>query len=166
MIDQLDLHSMPLPPARVHALQHFGPVLAFGPPGAGIDLNVCVIGIGLSGQESRDLVAVGASGQLGQRANAVVDQGRIAFRLGHFDQLGGVGQLAFERLGRADCLLQAAALTHDFLRRLGIVPQRRILDLCIQLVEPLQRAVPIEEAAQQLGSGIDLVDVGLRFSAH
>ena len=86
--------------------------------------------------------------------------------LGHFDQFARVGELALERLGRADRLLEAAALAHYVLRRLGIVPQRRILDLGIELVEPLQRAVPVEEAAQQRGSGIDLVDMGLRFGAH
>ena len=61
---------------------------------------------------------------------------------------------------------QAASLAHDVLGALGVVPQRRILDLVIELDQPPVRLVPIEEAAKQRGSGIDLVDMGLRFGAH
>ena len=67
---------------------------------------------------------------------------------------------------RADRFLQPPPLAHDFLRRLGIVPQRRILDLVVKLCQPPVRLVPVEEPAEQLGGGVDLVDMGLRFGAH
>ena len=71
-----------------------------------------------------------------------------------------------DRAGGADRLVEPAALAHHLLRRLGIVPQRRVLDPGVELVEPLQRAVPVEEPAQEVEGGIDLVDGGLRFGAH
>ena len=96
----------------------------------------------------------------------VVGKGGIALRLGQLHELDRVGQLTLDRPRCVDRFFQPAALAHDLLRGLGIVPQGGILNLRIQLVEPLQRAIPIEEAAQQRQGGIDLVDMGLRFGAH
>ncbi len=96
----------------------------------------------------------------------VVDQRRVAFRLGKLDQLGGVGELALDRARRRNRLVEPPALAHHVLRLLGIIPQAGILDLGIQLVEPLQRPVPVEETSEQRRRGIDLVDMGLRFGAH
>ena len=53
----------------------------------------------------------------------------IAFGLGQFDQLDRVVELPLDRARRADRLFQPPPLAHDFLRRLGIVPERRVLDL-------------------------------------
>ena len=166
MVDQLDLHSVALAPAGVHPLQHLGPVLAFGAAGAGIDLDIAVVGVGLARQQRRDLVALGPRGEVGEAVDAFDDQRLVALGLGHLDQLGGVAQLALDRLGRVDRLVEPAALAHHFLRRLGIVPQRRLLDLGVELLEPPLRPVPVEEPAQQRGRGLDLVDMGLRFGAH
>ena len=166
VVDQLDLHAVPLGPAGIHPLQHAGPVLALGPAGPGIDLDVAVVGVRLAGEQRGDLVALGPLGQLGQRPSAVVDQRVVALRLGHLDQLDGVGQLALDLARRPDRLVQPAPLAHHFLRRLGIVPQARLLDPGVQFLQPAQRPVPVEEAAQQRGRGIDLVDMGLRFGAH
>jgi hypothetical protein len=58
---------------------------------------------------------------------------RVALGLGHLHQLGGVGQLLLDRPGRGDRLVEAAALAHHHLRRLGIVPQFRVLDLRVEL---------------------------------
>ena len=65
-VDQLDLHAVALAPARVHALQHLGPVLALGAAGAGIDLDIGVVGIGLAGEQGGDLVLLGALGEIGE----------------------------------------------------------------------------------------------------
>src|SRR5262249_62216486 len=43
-----DLEAAPLGPARVHARQDLGPVLRLGAAGAGIDLHIGVIGVGLA----------------------------------------------------------------------------------------------------------------------
>ena len=157
---------MPLAPARVHPLQHAGPILAFGAAGAGIDLDIGVVGVGLAGQQRRDLVALGALGELGQALDRVVDQALVALGVGHLHQLDRVGQLALDRARRAHRSVEPLALAHHFLRRLGIVPQRRVLDLGVELLQPALGAVPVEEPAQQRGRGVDLVDIGLRFGAH
>ena len=61
---------------------------------------------------------------------------------------------------------EPAPLAHHFLGLLGIVPQRRVLDARVELVEPAQRAVPVERAAHQRQRGLDPVDMGLPFGTH
>ncbi len=90
----------------------------------------------------------------------------IALGLGHLDQLDGVVELGLDRAGRGDRLVEPATLAHHVLRGLGIVPQRLVLDARVEFVEPAERAVPIEEAAQQRERVVDLFDMGLRFGAH
>ena len=133
IVDHLDLVAVALGPARVHALEHLGPVLALGAAGAGIDLDIGVVGVGLAGEQGGDLVALGALGELGQSGDGVVDHRRVALGLGHLHQLGGVGQLLLDRPGGGDRLVEAPALAHHHLRRLGIVPQFRVLDLRVEL---------------------------------
>ena len=124
MIDQLDLVAAPLGPARVHALQHLGPILALGAAGAGIDLDIGVVAVGLARQQGGDLVALGALGHLRERSDGVIDQYAVALGLGHLHQFDRVGQLPLDRPRRADRFVEPAALAHHDLRRLGIVPER------------------------------------------
>src|SRR5690606_21060781 len=66
----------------------------------------------------------------------------------------------------ADGAFQPAALAHHFLGALGIVPQRRILDARVELVEPAHGAVPVERAPHQRQRRLDPLDVGLPFGTH
>ena len=54
----------------------------------------------------------------------------------------------------------------DRLRLLGIVPQGRVFDARVQLVEFAQRALPVERPAHQRQRGFDPIDVGLPFGTH
>src|SRR3546814_13669831 len=80
----------------------------------------------------------------------------VALHLGQLDQFGGVVALFLDRARRGHRLVEPATLAHHLLRRLGIVPQRRVLDLRIELVEPAQRAVPVEKAAYKREGGIEV----------
>ena len=53
----LDLVAVLLGPARVHAQQHRGPVLALGAAGAGMDFEIGVVGVGLARQQRLELAA-------------------------------------------------------------------------------------------------------------
>src|SRR5439155_8682179 len=115
MVDQLDPGAVALGPARVHPLEHLGPILAFGAAGAGVDLDISVVGVRLAREQRGDLVALGALGKLVEAADGVVDQRSIAFAFGELDQFYGVGEFALNRSGRSDRLLQALALAHQVL---------------------------------------------------
>src|SRR5205085_7306759 len=51
LLQELDLEAVLLGPARVHAQQHAGPILALGAAGARMDLHVAVVGIGLAREQ-------------------------------------------------------------------------------------------------------------------
>ena len=57
--EQLDLVAVLLGPARVHAQQHAGPVLALGAAGAGMDFEIGVVGVGLAGEQRLELAPRG-----------------------------------------------------------------------------------------------------------
>ena len=166
VVDHLDLVSVALAPPGIHAEQHFRPVLALGSARARVHFNVAAVRVRLAGQESRDLVAFRALGKVAETAHGVIRQCRIALQLRQLHQLDRVAELALDRPGRVDGLLEPPTLAHHLLRRLGIVPERRVLNLGVKLIQALQRTIPVEEPAQQRQGGIDLVDMGLRFGAH
>jgi hypothetical protein len=139
---------------------------AFGAPGARIDLDIGVVGVRFPGEQGGDLVALGTLGEFGEAGDGVVDQRAVALAVGELHQLQCIGELTLDRAGRPYRMLQPLALAHHLLRRLGIVPQRRLLDLGVQLFQPAVGAVPVEEPAQQRGGGLNLLNMGLRFGAH
>ena len=57
------LVAVRLGPAHVHAQQHLGPVLRLGAAGAGVHLDVAVVGVGLAGQQALDLAPLGLGGE-------------------------------------------------------------------------------------------------------
>ena len=93
---QLHLVAVLLGPAHIHAHQHLGPVLRLGAAGAGVDLDVAVVGVGLAGQQALDLAPLRLLGQRAQRRHAFVGHRRVAVRLGHADQFQRVGDLALQ----------------------------------------------------------------------
>ena len=166
LVDQFDLQAVAFAPARIHAAEHPGPVLALGAARPGIDLDIGVVAIGFARQQRLDLVLFGAAREIGERGEAVGLHLGIALGLGHFDQLCRIVELAFDRARCGDRLIETAPLPHNRLRRLGVVPQSLILNARVEFIEPTQRAVPVEEPAEQRERVLDRVDMSLRFSAH
>jgi hypothetical protein len=137
-VDQFDLHAVALGPAAVHALEHAGPILALGPARARIDLDIAVVGVGLARQQGGDLVAFGPLGKVGQRADAVVDQAVVI--------LGSAISISSTVSVSSVSSLRVAAIASSSRRRSritscapGVVPQRRVLDLRVELLQPPQR---------------------------
>ena len=95
-----DLVAVLLGPAHVHAQQHLGPVLRLGAAGAGIDLDVAVVGVGLARQQAFDLAPLGFVGQRAQRRHRLGDHRGVALGLGQLDQFQRVGDLALELAAR------------------------------------------------------------------
>ena len=85
-----------------------------------------------------------------QRFSAGLRVGRnflFAFGLGHLDQLDIVREPLVEVGIGVERGLQRLAFAHDLLRALGVVPQRRVLDFRVQLVEALVRGIPVKDAS-------------------
>ena len=123
LLDDLDLEFVALGPSRIHAKQHARPIAALGPAGAGVNLDISVIGIGFAGQQRLDLTALGFHLQGFQLAEAFLLGRRVLFRLGKLDQRDRVQKFTFETIERAKPFLELGTLAHDFLRGLGVVPR-------------------------------------------
>src|SRR3546814_10785000 len=74
IVDHLHLHTAPLAPALIHALQHFGPVLAFGAASACVDFKIGVVGVCLSREKRPYLIIVGSVRQRFQGHDAFIDR--------------------------------------------------------------------------------------------
>jgi hypothetical protein len=121
---------------------------------------------GLAREQRLDLVLLSARRERRQRGDRLVHHRLVAFHFGELDQFGGIVPFTLDRPRRGDRFVEAAAFAHDILRGLGIVPQRRVLDLRVELVEAAHRTVPVEEPAKQRQRRVDRIDMVLRFGAH
>ena len=147
IIDRFDFHPPPLGPARVHAAKHFGPVIALGSARPGVDFDIGVVRIGLTRQQGCHFVAFRPLGHHRKLRDTIIDHAVIALGFGHFHQLDCVIKFGLNCPRRTDSFLEPPTFAHDDLSCLGIIPQRRILDHRIQLFEPRERTVPVDEPA-------------------
>lgn len=131
-----------------------------------MDFEIGVGCIRLPREQRLDLVVVRLGGQRSEAGDRLIAQRAVPFRIRHFQQLDRIELVFLDRAGGGDGGVEPGALAHYLLRLFLVVPQARIFDARVQLIEPAQRAVPIEEAAQQVQRGIDTVTIGLRFGAH
>ena len=97
---------------------------------------------------------------------ALVDNGGVVLSLAHFDKLDCIGHFLRNLVDRPNRGLEPAAFAHHRFGALRIVPQLRILDPRVQLVEPAQRAIPVKELAHQRQCLVDPIDMGLPLGTH
>ena len=127
--------------------QHLRPVLAFGAAGAGVDLEVGVVGVGLAREQRLDLPARHLRGEPRDLRLGIGDDPLVALRLAELDQAEIVGKLALGRPHRRDRGVEVLALAHDALRVLRVVPEIRILDAGVQLLQPAFGDIPVKDAS-------------------
>ena len=129
-----DLELPALGPARVHAQQDVGPVLALGAAGAGVDLEVGVVAVGLAGQQRLDLGRACVLQRLLQGRFGLLHDLGVAFGLAHLDEFGVVADRGLELAHGGDLGVQLIALLHDRARLLGVGPEVRILGAGVEIV--------------------------------
>ena len=148
LLQQLHLVAVLLGPAHVHAHQHLGPVLRLGAAGAGVDLDIAVVGVGLAGQQALDLAPLRLLGQRAQRRHAVGDHRRVALGLGQLDQFERVGDLALQRCARRRSRPASRLRSRIMLLRGGgIVPEAGVLGAGVQFVEAGDGGIPVKDAS-------------------
>ena len=69
---------------------------------------------------------------------------RIAFRFGELEQFARLGQTGAQPIERADDGLEPGPLPTEFLRAIGLAPDRGILELAQDLREPLVAPVVVK----------------------
>ncbi len=123
LFEILDLEAVLFSPARIHAQQHRGPVLALGAAGAGMDFEIGVEAIGLAREQrfqlaARDLLLQRLERILGFRHHALV-----ALGLAEFDHLDIVVEFTRDLADALKRILARGALLHQALGLLGVVPE-------------------------------------------
>jgi hypothetical protein len=147
LLDEFDLEAVLLGPARIHAQQHIGPVLALGAAGAGMDFEVTVVGVRFAGQERLELAPRDLAFQLAQRRLGLADGRLVLLGLAELDHGELVVELLLDAFQRGELVLERGALLHDALRALLVVPEVGVFRLPVELLETLAGLVDVKDAS-------------------
>jgi hypothetical protein len=112
-----------------------------------MDLEIAVVAVGLARQQAFELALRRFVAQLFERALGFLDDAVIVLGFAQLDELDRVVVVLFDALIAADQMFEAGALTRDFLRLFGIVPESRVLDLGAQLGKAPVRDIPVKDAS-------------------
>ena len=112
-----------------------------------MNFEIAVVAVGLARQQAFELALCGLGAQLVERRLGVLDDALVALGVAQLDELDGVGIVLFDPLVAVDQVFQAAALTRDLLRRLGIVPEIGRFDLFVQFSEAAVGDIPVKDAS-------------------
>ena len=130
--DVVHLEAVLLGPARVHAQEHIGPVLALRATGAGVDFKIGVVGVGFARQQRLKFAARHVGLELAQARFGFGDDTLIAFGLAEFDQRHLVVELLIDSAQRVKLVVERGALLHDAAGALRIVPKIGVFGLPVQ----------------------------------
>jgi murein DD-endopeptidase MepM/ murein hydrolase activator NlpD len=147
LLEIIDLVAVLLGPARVHAQQDGRPVLALGAAGAGMHLEIAVIGVGLARQQRLELAAPDLGAQALERGLGLGHHGAVVLGLAEPDHLDIVREIALDASKRRQLVVEHRAFLHQALRLLRVVPQARSLGELVQLGETRARLVDVKDAS-------------------
>ena len=147
LFEPLDLVAAGLGPADIHPQQHLCPILRLGAAGTGMHFEIAVVAIGLARQQALQLTSSRLGAQLLERRLGLGDDCRLAFGFAQLDQLARFVDFTLDPPVAVDRLVEPGALAQQLLGIRRIVPQTRILDLCVQLGEPPGRGLPVKDAS-------------------
>ena len=147
LLDVVDLVAVLLRPAHIHAQQHVGPVLALGAAGAGMDLEVAIVGVGLAGKQRLEFAARDLGLELAQRGFGFGDDLLILLGFAELDQRHLVVELLLDAGERVELIVERGALLHQPARALLVVPEIGVFGLPVQLGKPRARLVDVKDAS-------------------
>ena len=142
-----DLEAVLFGPARVHAQQHRGPVLAFGAAGAGMDLEIGIEAVGLAAEQRFELAARDFLLQGFQRGFGFRDHALVVLGLAEFDHADIVLELALDLADAGKRILQRGPLLHQLLGLLRIVPEIGVFGELVQLREARRGCIDVKDAS-------------------
>ena len=147
LLQIFDLEAVLLGPARIHAQQHRGPVLALGAAGAGVDFEIGVEAVGLAAEQRFEFAARDFLLQGFQRGLGLGHHACIVLGLAELDHADIVLKLALDLADAAERVLQRGPLLHQLLRLLGIVPEIGVLGELVQLRQARGGCIDVKDAS-------------------
>ena len=147
LLQIFDFEAVLLGPARIHAQQHRGPVLALGPAGAGMHLEVGVEAIGFPRQQRLQFAARDFLFQIFQRGLGLGNDALIVLGFAELDHADIILELALDLADAVERILQRGALLHQLLRLLRIVPEIGIFRELVQLRQTRRGFFNVKDAS-------------------
>ncbi len=146
-LNYFNLAPVPAAPARIHAQQHCSPVLAFSSARTGMDFNIGIIAIHLTGQHRPNLLVANLFAQLGNGAFRLRDDLVITLGFTHFYQFKIIRHCGLQTQNAIDLVIKVLAFAHDFLRLRCIIPKVGIFDQCVQFCKAVAGIIPVKDAS-------------------
>src|SRR5205807_711791 len=125
LIEYLRRVSLPLRPSLVHAHEHRGPVLSFGPARAGTDLELGIAEVVLPRKERPQTKSLQLLGKGRDLAIQLASQLLVRIGRQHDLEILRAAQTALDLLEGIDPSLQRFHLLHDRLGGLLVAPESR-----------------------------------------
>ena len=142
-----DLETVLFRPARVHAQQHRGPVLALGSAGPGMDLEIGIEPVGLAAEQRLEFAAGNFLFQRLQRGLGLGDNAFVVLGFAELDHADIVLEFALDLADAGERILQRGSLLHQFLGLLGIVPEIGIFSELVQLRQARRGCIDVKDAS-------------------
>ena len=150
-LDDLGSEAALVGPAQVHTQEDVGPVLGLGAAGAGLDVQVAVVGIHLAAEHAAEFQFLEDFAQALDFGDDIVHRTFVVFFGGHFQQVAGVTQAAGEVIDGFDDLRQHGALTAQRLRVLGFVPDAGVLQLAVYFDQAIMLVIVVKDTPELTG---------------
>ena len=132
-------------PAQVHAQQHLRPVLRFGAAGARLNVHERIVGIHLAVKHALELEIAHAAFEAHGIALDVGCGSLVLLTFGELEELCGIGDGLGGAIELGKLAAQLRALAPQLLSLVGLLPDRRVFQLAIDLFETFFLRVVLKE---------------------
>ena len=147
LFDVIDLVTVLLRPAHIHAQQHRRPVLALSTAGTGVNFEISLVGVGLARQQRLELAPRHFGLELAQACLRVGDDVAVALHLAKLEQGHLIVEVLLDARQRGELLVERGALLHEAARPLRVVPEVGVFGLAVQFGKPRARLVDVKDAS-------------------
>ena len=144
LLDDLGAEAACIGPAQVHAQQHLRPVLRLGTARASLDVEKGAARVHLAREHAHELELPQAFLESGRIPLDLGQAGRVVLGDDEFEQFAGIGDTAADAVEVAECRIEFRAFPAEFLRALRRIPDPRVAQLPVQLLESLAFAVVLK----------------------
>jgi hypothetical protein len=154
-----------LGPARVHAKQDAGPILALGAAGAGMDFEIGLVGVGFTRQQRFEFAPRGLGLERLEHRLGLGDDALILLGIAELDHGDLVCEIALDPADGVELIVERVALLHHALGAGDVIPQRRIFGLRAELGRRAL-AVEVKDASSAVNRPLDVFNQLFGFGAH
>ena len=144
-LDNLRIKAVLVRPAQIHAQQDIGPVLRFGTTGAGLNIQVAVVGVHIATEHAAEFELLQRFLQSLQLSYHIINRALVILFGCHFEQLAGVSKATTHLIKGADNLGQLGALAPQVLGTLGFIPDARVFQLALYFGQTITFVIVVKD---------------------